>query len=182
MGNARHEEHTGTSRLFRLLGIGMVLSSVAITVVLLTVPSSPGAEPTTVDVVITIGTIVIIAVLGAAMAVARMSVVVGEALVIRMTPIWYRRTIDPATITEAVPVELRGSQWGGWGIRSGLGTGTGVLMDNGPGVRLRIRGKRDLSFRCEDPHAVIVALHANGAGAGADAGAGAEPSGGDARR
>jgi len=178
MGNARHEEHTGTSRLFRLLGIGMVLSSVAITVVLLTVPASPGSEPTTVDLVITIATIVVVAVLGAALAVARMSVVVDDALVIRMTPFWYRRTIDPATITEAVPVELRGSQWGGWGIRFGLGTGTGVLMDNGPGVRLRIRGKRDLSFRCEDPEAVIAALRANGAGGGG----GAESSGGGARR
>lgn len=169
MGNAHHEEHIGTSMAFRLIGIGMVLSSVAIAVVLVTAPSGAATEPNTVDLVVTIGTIVVIGVFGVAMAVARMSVVVDDALVIRMTPFWYRRTVDPVDIVEARPVELRGSEWGGWGIRTGMGTGTGVLMDNGPGVRLRIRGKRDLSFRCEDPHAVIAALHANGAAAGTDA-------------
>ena len=172
MGNARHEEHSGTPTAFRLLGIGMVLTSAAVTVAPLLVPPSPGAEPNAVDLAVIVSTMIIVATLGVALAIARMSVVVDDTLVIRMTPFWYRRTIDPATIIEAVPVELRGSQWGGWGIRFGLGTGTGVLMDNGPGVRLRIRGKRDLSFRCEDPLAVIAALHANGAVAGPGAGAG----------
>ena len=169
MGNAHHEEHIGTPTAFRLLGIGTVLTSAAVTVAPLLVPPSPGSEPNAVDLAVIITTMIIVAGLGVALAIARMSVVVDDALVIRMTPFWYRRTIDPATITEAVPVELRGSQWGGWGIRFGLGTGTGVLMDNGPGVRLRIRGKRDLSFRCEDPHAVIAALRANGASTGAGA-------------
>lgn len=167
MGNERHEEHIGTSMAFRLIGIVIVLTSLAVIVTSLLVPPSPGAEPNAVDLTVIVATMVIVAALGVATAVAQMSVVVDDGLVIRMTPFWYRRTIDPATITEAVPVELRGSQWGGWGVRFGLGTGTGVLMDNGPGVRLRIRGKRDLSFRCEDPHAVIAALHANGAAAGA---------------
>ncbi|OII33182.1 hypothetical protein BIU98_07065 [Curtobacterium sp. MMLR14_010] len=169
MGNAHHEEHIGTSMAFRLLGIGMVLGSVAIAVVLVMAPSSAGSEPNAVDLAVIITTMIIVAGLGVALAIARMSVVIDDALVIRMTPFWYHRTIDPATITEAVPVELRGSQWGGWGIRFGLGTGTGVLMDNGPGVRLRIRGKRDLSFRCEDPYAVIAALRTNGASTGARA-------------
>lgn len=167
MGTTHHQEHTGTPKASRILGMGIVLISAAVTVAPLLVPPSPGSEPNAVDLAVIITTMVIVAGLGVATAVAQMSVVVDDGLVIRMTPFWYRRTIDPATITEAVPVELRGSQWGGWGVRFGLGTGTGVFMDNGPGVRLRIRGTRDLSFRCEDPHAVIAALHANGAAAGA---------------
>lgn len=169
MGNVHHEEHIGTSIAFRLIGIVIVLTSLAVIVTSLLVPPSPGAEPNAVDLAVIVATMVIVAALGVATAIARMSVVVDDALVIRMTPFWYRRTVDPVDIVEARPVELRGSEWGGWGIRTGMGTGTGVLMDNGPGVRLRIRGKRDLSFRCEDPHAVIAALHANGAAAGTDA-------------
>jgi hypothetical protein len=163
MGNVGYAETSNTSRLFGLLGIGMVLGSVGTATALITAPPSPGSEPASSDTVIAAVTLVLIAVLGVGLAVARITVTLDIDLTVRMSPFWYRKRIDPGTVTDAVPIDIRAQDWGGWGVRFGTGRGTAVLMDDGPGVRLSIRGRRDLWLRCRDPERLIAALAARGA-------------------
>lgn len=163
MGNTGYTETSTTSTLFRVLGIATAVGSIAIATTIALVPPSPGKEPSMSDLVISSVALVVVAGLGTVLATTRLTVALDDRLSVRLTPFWYRRTIDPRTITSASPIALRGTDVGGWGVRFGPGRGTVVLMDNGPGVRLSITGKRDLSFRCGDPERLIAALAGRGA-------------------
>ncbi|WP_144765702.1 hypothetical protein [Curtobacterium sp. 9128] len=163
MGNEGYTETTGASRLFRVLGIATVTGSVGVGALVAVVPPTPGKEASGTDLVIASIALVLVAVLGVGLAASRLTVQVDDLLTVRMTP-WYRRTINPRTITSASVVDLRGRAVGGWGVRLAPGQGTVVLMDDGPGVRLGIEGRRDLSFRCGDPERVLAVLTRQGAG------------------
>lgn len=71
-----------------------------------------------------------------------------------------RRVVAVSEIEGAVVVDLRPTQWGGWGYRTN-GRDWAVVLRSGPGCRLDLAGRRSLSVSSERPAA--MAGRVNGA-------------------
>lgn len=157
-----YEEVVPSGRLMLWVGLGLAAVVVVTVGVPLAVASPTRQDVGTGDTIALVATLVGTLVLAVGVARMRIHVRVDDVLEVRVTPFWYRRRIDPAQITSAVPMVLNGVNSAGWGIRLVPG-GTALLLDNGPGVQVHVAGKWSLRFRCGDPQALVAALDARGA-------------------
>ncbi|MFZ7089195.1 VOC family protein [Curtobacterium sp. RRHDQ10] len=169
--SARLHETLSTPGWWRASGTGIAVLAIAMLVLVLAAPVTPDRPASTSDLVITWVVSLITAAAGVAVSVATMTVTVDTAVEIRLWP-FYRRRVAFRSVERAERIDMRATWSGGWGVRVGLGQGTLVLLDNGPGVRLRLTGMRDVSFRTDDPEAVLAALAAHGVDATAGRSAG----------
>ena len=162
MRPAPYEESLPTGRLMPVIGIALIVIAVGAVALPLVLPPSPGQDMGAGDVAVLIGTLVVTVVLGIGVVRMRQTIRIDDVLEVRVTPFWYRRRIPLNRIASVTPMEMNGLNSGGWGIRL-IPSGTAILLDNGPGVHVTVRGRRALRFRCNEPDALIAALEARGA-------------------
>ncbi|MCP1502906.1 hypothetical protein J2Y89_001650 [Curtobacterium herbarum] len=162
MRPAPYEESLPTGRLMPVIGIAVIAIAVAAVALPLVLPPSPGQGLGPGDVAVLLGTLVVTVVLGIGVVRMRQTIRIDDVLEVRVSPFWYRRRIPLDRIASVTPMTLTGLNSGGWGIRL-IPSGTAILLDNGPGVHVTVRGKRALRFRCNEPDALIAALEARGA-------------------
>jgi len=162
MRPAPYEEALPSGRLMRVVGIAVIAIAVAAAALPLVLPPSPGHGLGPGDVAVLLGTLVVTAVLGLGVVLMRQRIRIDDVLEVRVTPFWYRRRIPLDQIASVTPMEMNGLNSGGWGIRL-IPSGTAILLDNGLGVHVTVRGKRALRFRCSEPDALVAALEARGA-------------------
>jgi len=156
----RWDETFGPTLTTRLAGGGVVVLAVVVLALVLFAPDGTNVTGPS-DLALVVVVCGALATLGAALASTRMTVRLDRLLEIRIGPFWYRRRIDPTTVTAAVAVDLRPDR-SGTGARLGR-NGMVVLLDAGSGVRVSVAGMRDVAFRCDDPPRLIAALHERGA-------------------
>ena len=161
MRPAPYEEALPSGRLMPVVGIAVIAIAVAAVALPLVLPPSPGHLGPG-DVAVLLGTLVVTVVLGIGVVRMRQTIRIDDVLEVRVSPFWYRRRIPLDRIASVTPMEMNGLNSGGWGIRL-IPSGTAILLDNGPGVHVTVRGKRALRFRCGDPDALVAALEARGA-------------------
>ena len=162
MRPAPYEEALPSGRLMPVVGIAVIAIAVAAVALPLVLPPSPGRGLGPGDVAVLLGTLVVTVVLGIGVVRMRQTIRIDDVLEVRVTPFWYRRRIPLDRIASVTPMEMNGLNSGGWGIRL-IPSGTAILLDNGPGVHVTVRGKRALRFRCNEPDALVAALEARGA-------------------
>ena len=162
MRPAPYEEALPSGRLMPVVGIAVIAIAVAAAALPLVLPPSPGHGLGPGDVAVLLGTLVVTAVLGLGVVLMRQRIRIDDVLEVRVTPFWYRRRIPLDQIASVTPMEMNGLNSGGWGIRL-IPSGTAILLDNGLGVHVTVRGKRALRFRCSEPDALVAALEARGA-------------------
>lgn len=162
MRPAPYEESLPTGRLMPVIGIALIAIAVAAVALPLVLPPSPGQGLGPGDLAVLVGTLVATVVLGIGVLRMRQTIRIDDVLEVRVTPFWYRRRIPLDQIASVTPMEMNGLNSGGWGIRL-IPSGTAILLDNGLGVHVTVRGKRALRFRCSEPDALVAALEARGA-------------------
>lgn len=162
MRPAPYEESLPTGRLMPMIGIALIVIAVGTVALPLVLPPSPGQGLGPGDLAILVGTLVVTVVLGIGVLRMRQTIRIDDVLEVRVTPFWYRRRIPLDRIASVTPMEMNGLNSGGWGIRL-IPSGTAILLDNGLGVHVTVRGKRALRFRCSEPDALVAALEARGA-------------------
>lgn len=162
MRPAPYEESLPTGRLMPVIGIALIVIAVGTVALPLVLPPSPGQGLGPGDLAILVGTLVVTVVLGIGVLRMRQTIRIDDVLEVRVTPFWYRRRIPLDRIASVTPMEMNGLNSGGWGIRL-IPSGTAILLDNGLGVHVTVRGKRALRFRCSEPDALVAALEARGA-------------------
>ena len=162
MRPAPYEESLPTGRLMPVIGIALIVIAVGAVALPLVLPPSPGQGLGPGDVAVLVGTLVVTVVLGIGVVRMRQTIRIDDVLEVRVTPFWYRRRIPLDRIASVTPMEMNGLNSGGWGIRL-IPSGTAILLDNGLGVHVTVRGKRALRFRCSEPDALVAALEARGA-------------------
>lgn len=162
MRPAPYEEALPSGRLMPVVGIAVIAIAVAAVALPLVLPPSPGRGLGPGDVAVLLGTLVVTVVLGIGVVRMRQRIRIDDVLEVRVSPFWYRRRIPLDQIASVTPMTLTGLNSGGWGIRL-IPSGTAILLDNGLGVHVTVRGKRALRFRCGEPDALVAALEARGA-------------------
>ena len=162
MRPAPYEESLPTGRLMPVIGIALIVIAVGAVALPLVLSPSPGQGLGPGDTAVLIGTLLVTVVLSIGVVRMRQTIRIDDVLEVRVTPFWYRRRIPLDRIASVTPMEMNGLNSGGWGIRL-IPSGTAILLENGPGVHVTVRGKRALRFRCNEPDALVAALEARGA-------------------
>jgi len=158
----RYEEAFATPTSLRISGLATMALCVGLLVLVAVVPDrsdDPAAASIGATAAVAVG------LLGAGLATMRMRVVLAEVLDVRVRPLWWRRRIDPSTITALSTVTVDPRAAGGFGARISPGHGTVVLLSAGPGLRVSVAGMRDVTFRCSEPDRLAAMLVARGAAA-----------------
>ena len=75
---------------------------------------------------------------------------------------WPRRSIPIRRIAEARAVDIRPTEWGGWGYRGSLAImrRAAVVLRAGPGIRLDLRDGKVFAVTIDDPDQPVRLLNA----------------------